>query len=49
MYLGDNINTTKKNIKALIDTRKKTGLAVNVYVRVSSPECRAKLLQKEDQ
>jgi hypothetical protein len=43
--LGDNINTTRKNTKALIDASKKDGLEVNteeVYVDVSSPECRAK-------
>jgi hypothetical protein len=43
MYLGDNKSAIKKNIKALIDTRKEAGLAVNEYVRVTSPGCRAKL------
>jgi hypothetical protein len=37
--LGDNIDTTKKNIETLTDASKEVGLEVNA---VLSPECRAK-------
>jgi hypothetical protein len=45
--LDDNKYTTKENREALIDASKEVGLEVNaekpeVYVSVSSPECRAK-------
>jgi hypothetical protein len=45
--LGDNIDTTKKNMETLIDASKEVVLEVNIgktkyTVAVSSPECRAK-------
>jgi hypothetical protein len=45
--LGDNIDATKKNTETLTDDSKETGLRSKhreneVYVAVSSPECRAK-------
>jgi hypothetical protein len=38
--LSDNINTMKKNTQTLVDVSKEVGL--EVYVAVSSPECRTK-------
>jgi hypothetical protein len=45
--LGDNIDTIKKKTETLIDASKEVGLEINVeenqvYVAISSPECRSK-------
>jgi hypothetical protein len=41
--LGEDINTMKKNTKALLDDSKEFGLEVNaLHMYVSSPECRTK-------
>jgi hypothetical protein len=44
--LGYNIDTIKKNTETLIDASKEVGLEINVenqvYVAISSPECRSK-------
>jgi hypothetical protein len=46
--LGDNTDTIKNNMEAVIDVSTVVGLEVNaekikyIYVVVSSPECRAK-------
>jgi ABC-type siderophore export system fused ATPase/permease subunit len=49
--LGDNTDTVKKNTQTLTDASKEVDLEVNreneVYVDISSPECRAKSQDKK--